>query len=700
MATEFEELLLKVKADVNGAIADLKRFDRAVDETDRNVKDSTKATTANIDKTTASTKKLADESEKTEKKVKSEFEKMTGASDDAAKRFEANFAKSKTAGEAFDKTIRDLHARSKVLADLYSKTGDNKFFTRMKQAESDAKKLTSAAKDLGGALEKDVTKGASDAGGALSDLGPIIGGLAAVFSPLIGGALSGAILGGMGLGGIAAGIVGQLHSPQVEGSLAQFGADMKSQFTDATSAFAPVLESTLGALDKNLGPFWSSVKAGFTELAPYLKIVGDGFARFLNEFGPGIEAAFKGSEPVLTAIAAALPSLGQSLTFFFQQLEAGGTGAAESIGVIFQAIEEAIAGTGILLRGLSDAMSWVFNLMIKIVSGLGRLPGGEKFKMIADNMRKFRDEVTSAKPAMDGLQGSIDVTNDAIQKQTEEVNALNSAWSSATDAFLTYDNAQLKAIKESQAFSKALKDNGRDWDMTHTKGQANWEALLKNIQAQKDLYDSDVKIHGVTKDNTEAYQKAIDKLLAQAQAAGLSKDQIDKLRLQFENLGQTLDKLNGRKVTFTVQGNIAGVLPGGVRGSIASVLANSGVHHFANSGVAGAIPHFDLTGTYAGRPGGLYRFAEASTTEEALIARTGDSGRARATIREAAGWHGMTVVDNSVSSTYNHAAASYGGGGGDTMLYATIVMDSKVVARAIIPAVNRINGRAAVAVYG
>ena len=142
------------------------------------------------------------------------------------------------------------------------------------------------------------------------------------------------------------------------------------------------------------------------------------------------------------------------------------------------------------------------------------------------------------------------------------------------------------------------------------------------------------------------------------------------------------------------------VLPGG-HASIASVLANSGVA-FANSGMAGAIPHFDLTGTYAGRAGGLYRFAEASTKREALIAENGDSGRARSTIREAAGWHGMTVVSNSnLSATYNHAAAAAGGGrGGDTLLYTTIVMDGKVIARGLVPAVARANSRSGVSTLG
>src|SRR4051812_16124646 len=135
MATEFEELLLKVKADVNQAIADLKRFDRAVDDTNASVKKSTEKTSANVDKTTKSTKKLADEADKTAKAVKSDFEKMTGASDVAAKRYERNFSTSKTAGEAFDRTIRELNSQVKVLGNLYSKTGDDKFLKRMQQAD-------------------------------------------------------------------------------------------------------------------------------------------------------------------------------------------------------------------------------------------------------------------------------------------------------------------------------------------------------------------------------------------------------------------------------------------------------------------------------------------------------------------------------------------------------------------------------------
>ena len=701
MANEFEELLLKVRADVDKAIADLKRFDRAVDETEANVEASSKKTTAATDKTSASTRKLADESEKTAKSVKSDFEKMTGASDDAAKRFERNFSSSKTATQAFDKTIRELTQRSKTLGDLYNKTGDDKFLRRMQQAEKDAKALTKTAAGLGSTLSGEVTKGAEAAGSSLEGLGPVAAGVAAAFAPLIGGGLAGSILGGVGLAGLGAGIAGQFNSPLVTSAEDQFVAHLQSRFDDATSAFAPVLRDTLGALDNNLGPFWDSLRRGFTELAPYLKLVGDGFARFLDEFGPGIEAAFKGAEPVLTAIADELPSMGQALTVFFQQLEEGGSGAAQSIGYIFQALETAIEATGYLLHGLSWTVDKVTNGFIRILEVLGHLPdalGGDKYREAAANLRSFQSDTATASNNMQNLGGSFDTVNNAIEQQGAALKTLESAWNDATDAFLAYDNAQLRAIEASQAFSKSLKQNGHDWDKTHEKGQANWHALLNNIEAQKQVYENDIKIHGVTLANTTAYQKSIDKLLAQAAAAGLSKDQIDLLRQQFEDLGQVLDKLQNRKVTFTVHGNVTGVLPGN-HSAVASVFANSGVNTFANSGVAGAIPHFDLTGTYAGRPGGLYRFAEQSTVEEALIARNGDRGRGLSTLRTAAGWLGASVVTNPLSATYNHATV-VNGGGGNTLLYATIVMDNKPIARALVPAVQRANSRSAVSTLG
>jgi hypothetical protein len=706
MADEVERLLVKVEGDASGGVRALEETAAASEDMEKRVTKSTRKTGDEVDKTTAKTKKLGEESKKTSKSVASDFEKITGSSKTTAAAFDRNFSRSKTASEAYERTIRELNSQVKVLGDLYNKTGDDKFLKRMKEAQTDAKKLTKVAGDLGDALGKDVTKGAQSASGAMSDMIPIVASLIAIFAPLLGGAVAGAILGGVGLVGIGAGIAGQLHSPLVEGALAQFGADLKSNFTDATSAFAPELEATLGALDSNLGPFWDSMKKGFTELAPYLKVLGDGFARFMNEFGPGIEAAFRGAEPVLTIIATDLPQLGQALTVFFQQLEAGSTGAAEGIGYIFQAIETAIVATGYILHGLSDALDWVTNGIIRTLDILGHLPkalGGDKFKRAAGNMREFQTEAATAAGSLPPLQGNINLVNDATEKQHVLVMKLASDWSTATDAALAYDNAQLASIEAGQALSKSIKQNGRDWSETTTKGQANWHALLNDIAAKKAAYDADVKIHGVTKDNVSAYQKSIDKLLAQAAAAGLSKDQISLLRQQFEVLDGVLDKLNGRKVTFTIHGNVTGALPGG-RASIASVLANSGVHQFANSGVSeglGSIPHFDLTGTYAGRPGGIYRFAEASTKREALIAENGDSGRAMSTLRQAAAWHDAVVVSNDNSATtHNTSTVVHGGGGGSYELHATIVMDGKTVARALVPAVQRANSRSGVSTLG
>lgn len=707
MTGPMDEFVVKVRGDASGGVRALEETEAAGEAMEKGVTRNAKAVDRNLAGNTKSVQHLAEESKKTSKSVVSDFEKITGSSKTTAAAFEKNFARSRTAGQAFDRTIRELNAQVKVLGTLYSKTGDTKFLQRMQQADKDAKALAKSSASLAQVLGRDVTKSSAQAGAAMGDLAPVVASLVAAFAPLIGGGLAGGILAGAGLGGIAAGIAGQLNSPLVTSAEDQLMTGLKNRFEDATSAFAPELRDVLGSLDSNLGPFWASLKKGLTELAPYLKVLSDGFARFMNEFGPGIEAAFKGAEPVIAIIAQMLPSMGQALTTFFQQLEHGSTGAAEAIGYILQGIESAIVVTGYVLRGLSNAVDWVTNALIRTFDALSHLPGalgGDKFKQIADDLRDFQTQAATATGSLGGLNGGFQTVNDSIEKQIAELTQLQAGWSSTTDALLAFDNAQLASAEAGQALSKSIKQNGRDWSQTTAKGQANWHALLNDIAAKKAAYDADVKIHGVTLANTTAYQKSIDKLLAQAKAAGLSKDQIALLRQQFENLGQVLDRLNGRKVTFTIHGNVTGAIPGG-RSSIASVLANSGVHRFANSGVAqglGSIPHFDLTGVYAGRPGGVYRFAEASTVEEALIGRNTDKGRAMSTLRQAAGWHDAVVVSNSSSSTYNHATttAAASGGGGPTMLYATIVMDSKPVARALVPAVQRANTRSAVKTLG
>lgn len=706
MSEPLDEFVVRVRGDASGGVRALEETSVAGEAMEKRVSRSTRKAGESADDQAKKTGKLAEETKKASKSVVADFEKMTGSSKTAAAAFERNFARSKTATEAFDRTIRELRQQVKVLGDIYNKTGDEKFLRRMQQAKNDAEKLSKAAGDLGGVLGKDVAGGAAEAGAALEGLGPVVAGVLAAFAPLIGGALSGGVLALAGGGGIAAGIAGQLHSPLVTSAVDQFGADLKNRFDDATSAFAPQLRDTLAAIDRNTQPFWDTLKAGLTDLAPYLKMLGDGFARFMNELGPGLEAAFKGAEPVLTIIAEDLPQLGQAVTIFFQQLEAGGAGAAESIAYLFQALETAIIGVGYVLRGLSWTVDKFTNAFIKIFDALGHIPGklGDKFKSAAANLRSMQSDAATASTNLDDLGGSFDTVSDSITRQGAALKELAGQWDDATDAAMTYDNATLRAIEANVALSKSIKENGHDWNMAHEKGRANWHALLDNIQAEKDKYDADVKINGVTLKNTTAYQSAIDKLLAQAAAAGLSKTEIDRLRLEYENLGLTLDKLNGRKVTFTIQGNVVGALPGG-RASIASVLATSGVHRFARSGVTtglGSIPAFDLTGVYAGRPGGVYRFAEASTVEEALIARNTDKGRALGALRQAAAWHDAVVVTNNVSSTYTHSAGvpPPPRAAGTTMLYATIAIDGQPVARAIVPAVQRINSRSAANIYG
>lgn len=709
MATEFEEMVVRVRGEVSDAIAALKRVEAEGDRLEAGMAKNTKGIGKSLDGQTAATKKVADETTKTRKSVTSDLDKILAASDDARARWQRNFNQSNDATEALGKTVLELRARTKMLADLWNKTGDDKFLQRMEQSKKDAEALTKTSDELAKTLGKDVTKAAGDAGGAMGDLGYIIGGVVALAAPLLGGALAGGILAIVGGGGLAAGIAGQMNSPLVKDSLDQFGKNLSDEFHQVTSAFGPELESVLGSLDNNLGPFWASLQRGFTELAPYLKVVGDAFARFLNQSGPGIEAAFKGAEPVLTAIAVELPKMGQAITTFFQQLEKGGQGAGDAIMIVFEIVDTAIVELGYVLRGLSDAFQFIIGGLIKVFGALSEIPGpiGDKFKTAHDNLVQLDTQIATSTTDMATMNGTMAQTNDYITTQNQELQRLTDTFDELTNKELAHDNAQLRAIEASQAFSKALQKNRGDWKMTTQAGQEHWQALLNNIQAQKDLYDSDVKLHGVTKANTTAYDAAIEKLLGQAGAAGLSARQIADLRQRYENLNATLSKINGRKIHFTISATATGPMAGIAAGDVASAFSNSGVDYagrrqFANSGIAGNIPHYDSNGIFAGRPGGLYRFAEASTGEEALIAKTGDRGRALGALTQAAGWHGAAVVTNPLSATYNHASVSNVSNsyGGPTMVATTVVVGSQAIVRAITPAVQRTNWRTGVPVFG
>ncbi len=165
-----------------------------------------------------------------------------------------------------------------------------------------------------------------------------IGGALLLSGPLV----AAASLFGASLGAIVLAAFGLRGDKQVGAAVKGLLGDINSGLTDAAKPLrGPFLEA-LGIIRQALVDIAPDLREMFAAIAPYIPELARGVAGFLRAFTPGMVQAIKDSGPVINAIAAALPDLGQALGQF---LETMGKVAPQ-------------AGTfiGMMLRGLADLM--------------------------------------------------------------------------------------------------------------------------------------------------------------------------------------------------------------------------------------------------------------------------------------------------------------------------------------------------------
>ncbi len=252
----------------------------------------------------------------------------------------------------------------------------------------------------------------------------IVGGLAVALGPMIGAAISSAILLGLGGGGLAAGIALVADNPKVKQAFGKLkdslfdrnikeiedkleGAQeryakaaalgsakgMQSAKYDIDKAKKELLEATeFNKSNKSLKdlaePFVKPLEraaATFAEafedikpalgdmfegLAPIIDEFAPVLAKFIKDIAPGLAQAIVDSKPVFDALADNMPMIADSLGVFFKELGESGPGAAEF---------------------LDDLLGFVFGIIAGSAVVMGFL--AESYKSMKDKYRAVRDDV-------------------------------------------------------------------------------------------------------------------------------------------------------------------------------------------------------------------------------------------------------------------------------------------------------------------
>ena len=666
----FDPIVIKVKMDAADARAELAALKRAMAD-------------------------FESQSKTTGDHVGDDFKREGKSADDFGRLVTTNMRDGKTAMESLRLKSTDLRSEVERLRTEFAKTGSVGAFVGLKSAEADFKRVNTYLQQMESSSEglapnmRQLTSAGTDSlnifeemSGTLGAMGPAIAIGVAALAPLIGGVAGGSVLSLLAGGGLAAGIITQFGSSQVQSAIQTFGDEVGDAWMSATEGFQSQTASAIATLGQYLAPTLTNLGQAFSHFAPVLDELANVAGGALQDLGDNLAADFGELGPIFTALERSIPVVVTGISEFFGDIADQAPAIGNDIETIAHGFETLANVTGHVIGGLAVTMAGLH-------AGYQVLTGD--WVGFAQTLRDTMGDATPVTTFGDinQIEKQLGDTTDTLAGQYAKLAA---EMKTTFDESMALDGSEVSMYEAENNLRDALKQNKGAWDITTRAGEEHRTALLQAIQATEEYYTNLGKVNGISPQLAAGYKNQIDSLLALAGKAGLSKDQVAALKSQFDSLIVVMDKANGKAVTIPVDvvyhvenrpstGALAGRMP----------FAQSGVHYQS----ARDPEHYDRSGIYRGRPGGYY-MGEASTGDEALIGRTSNPGRAMSALVAAASWHGMAVTPSPGGAFTGPLAAGGGGGAGGGVAMADVYLDKEKVGRAMISWSQQTYGRSGV----
>jgi hypothetical protein len=485
----------------------------------------------------------------------------------------AKMKDSATFSQFLDGQLKKQQATVRALGEEFKRTGSIDVFAQLRNAQKDLKGLERFSKDIAKATSTGIEDGGregfklfgADVQGFLSnpEFGPAITaalvGAAVAATPAVGATINAGLLAGVGLGGLAAGVVGQLQDPGVERAFSGVADTAKSVLTESSKAFATPLAGIGEKIQSDLLKAEPRLEKAFDDLAPHLTSVFNGVEGLFKEAAPGFLEALQASGPILDELGQDLPAVGHALSSFFHAISEGEPGARDALHAFLTVTDATVEGLGYLTEGLSKTYT--------ALEALGDFAKGD-FGGFAAKVGDLAGHGSMAEAAFKGVQtalqhtdGAVDSAKTDFQGLAQQINAtttnadtLAGAMSGKIFASLTaLDTGTLNWYESLNNLKDAIAQNGHALDITTKAGEANREAVLAAVQANIQQYQTNIATGQSATDAAAAYDKNTEALRKQLSQAGFTSTAIDGLIGKYANVP---DKVN---TTIATEGLTAAI---------------------------------------------------------------------------------------------------------------------------------------------
>jgi SLT domain-containing protein/phage-related protein len=318
----------------------------------------------------------------------------------------------------------------------------------------------------------------------------LVGAIGAGMS-FLGAALTGAIIGGINLGAIAAGIALISDHPKI----AEAGTKLKDKlFSGLKDAALPFVEPTLKAIDRldaALDKVMPNIKRIMELVAPWVGEFADALGSVLERVMPALENVVVASKPIMEALADVMRDMGPAMAGFLNALVSDPRaveGAAQALRDMGSIITAMLPALGHFLKELAITWPVIRPLVMEILDILKRMffSSDANWETFRENVREGLEMLKAMLLVLEQLivamntLSKIDPANNAPEIRARwdaMLNGMKETWNRI------WGDIKADWIEFKEGFNTALGEIKNFWNTTWGDVKADWNSFKESINS-------------------------------------------------------------------------------------------------------------------------------------------------------------------------------------------------------------------------
>ena len=320
---------------------------------------------------------------------------------------------------------------------------------------------------LGSALDDGISALPTEVKAAL-----VIGILAAL--PIIGGALTGAIVAAVGAGVVVLGVLLASQFETVQERAVQFGRDVRRELVESARDFEPAVIHAMDLVESRVRSLRPMLDQLFGGSAGFLEPLVEGALDAIEQILDSITRSLGGIEPFVDELGSAFEVLGDSIGKAIEILVSSGDDGQKALRDLVALLGAAIIATALLFRFFANLHGAIRDATVRIAElaepfSFIAVTLAHIIKLIDERANRNKAFVNTNTDAADSLESLIAATKGETDALKDYRNAIDRASDAVRDQLgLTLDwEEALDSITES------IKKNGKTLDVTNEKGREN-----------------------------------------------------------------------------------------------------------------------------------------------------------------------------------------------------------------------------------